>query len=166
MNFQAAAKEQTGDIMNLINEAKQFLKACGVDQWQDGYPDETHILGDIEAGRGYILSDEGKVVAYCCADFGGEPAYAGIKGSWLDDGPYVVIHRLTVGRAYRGSGLAKRLFAEVEAMAAARGVRSVRVDTDEDNAVMRHVIASLGYTYCGTVWFADSVKIAFQKVLA
>ncbi len=164
MKFMLAGQEQTDEIAALIEEAKVFLKECGVDQWQDGYPGREDIAADIRARKGYVLMDGGKAAGYCCADFGGEPAYETLKGSWLDAEPYVVIHRMAVGNAYKGQGLAKRLFAEVEGLAASRGVRSIRVDTDEGNAVMRHIIDSLGFTYCGTIWFADSVKIAFQKL--
>jgi hypothetical protein len=30
---------------------------------------------------------------------------------------------------------------------------------------MRHVIEKMGFTYCGTVIFANSPKIAFQKCI-
>lgn len=151
--------------MALINQAKAFLKSKGVDQWQDGYPEEQDIAGDIAAEKGYVLTDGDDMIAYCCIDFSGEPAYDGLKGQWLADGPYVVIHRMAVSDAYKGQGLAKRLFMEAETMAKARDVHSVRVDTDEDNAIMRDIIAAMGFTYCGTIWFANSTKIAFQKLI-
>lgn len=163
--FRKAGDADLAGCMALIGEAKAFLKQHGVDQWQDGYPEETDIAGDIAAQKGYVLADGAVLAAYCCIDFDGEPAYEGLQGSWLSDGPYAVIHRLAVSRAYKGQGLAKRLFAEAEAMAAAQDVRSVRVDTDENNTVMRSLIDGLGFTYCGTIWFAGSPKIAFQKVL-
>ncbi|WP_288946095.1 GNAT family N-acetyltransferase [uncultured Megasphaera sp.] len=165
ITFRMATTADIQGSMALINQAKAFLKSKGVDQWQDGYPEEQDIAGDIAAEKGYVLTDGDDMIAYCCIDFGGEPAYEGLKGQWLADGPYVVIHRMAVSDAYKGKGLAKRLFAEAEAMAAAKGVYSVRVDTDEDNAIMRGIIAAMGFTYCGTIWFANSTKIAFQKVL-
>lgn len=117
--FRKAGDADLAGCMELIGEAKAFLKQHGVDQWQDGYPEETDIAGDIAAQKGYVLADGAVLAAYCCIDFDGEPAYEGLQGSWLSDGPYAVIHRLAVSRAYKGKGLAKRLFAEAETMAAA-----------------------------------------------
>lgn len=166
ITFRMATTADIQGSMALINQAKAFLKSKGVDQWQDGYPEERDIAGDVAAEKGYVLTDGDDIIAYCCIDFGGEPAYEGLKGQWLADGPYVVIHRMAVSDAYKGKGLAKRLFAEAETMAKARDVYSVRVDTDEDNAIMRDIIAAMGFTYCGTIWFANSTKIAFQKIIS
>ena len=112
ITFRMATTEDIQGSMALIDQAKAFLKNKGVDQWQDGYPEEQDIAGDIAAEKGYVLTDGDDMIAYCCIDFGGEPAYEGLKGQWLADGPYVVIHRMAVSDAYKGKGLAKRLFAE------------------------------------------------------
>lgn len=36
---------------------------------------------------------------------------------------------------------------------------------DRDNRVMRHLLEKNGFTYCGTIRFDNSEKIAFEKVL-
>ena len=38
------------EIMTIIHQAQKSLAEQGVDQWQDGYPDEAAILRDIEKG--------------------------------------------------------------------------------------------------------------------
>ncbi len=72
---------------------------------------------------------------------------------------------MAVTNRHKGKGLAKQLFAYAEALAKEHGVYNIRVDTDEENAIMKHIIDSLGFVYCGGIWFANSDKIAFQKVL-
>lgn len=47
-----------------------------------------------------------------------------------------------------------------------RKVGSFRVDTDEDNHIMKHILSKNGFTYCGTIWFDNSVKIAYEKVFS
>ena len=47
MELRTAAPEDLGKIMELIDQAKAFLKRNGVDQWQNGYPDQTCIEEDI-----------------------------------------------------------------------------------------------------------------------
>lgn len=66
--------------VNLIDEAKRFLKAQGIDQWQTGYPDKEIIFEDIIHKRGYLITEGAQVLAYLCIDFQGEPAYENLKG--------------------------------------------------------------------------------------
>lgn len=163
MDFIKATAAHTERIMELIEEAKAFLRASGVNQWQDGYPDHGDIEADIADGIGYVLIDDGIILAYTAIDFRGEEAYDTLKGQWLNDEPYVVIHRTAIDNTAKGKGLCQNIFQKVEDMARLRGVHNIRVDTDEDNIIMRHVIEKMGFSYCGTIWFANSVKIAFQK---
>ena len=151
--------------VRLIDEAKAYLKAQGVDQWQAGYPDRKCIGEDIRAERGYILTDGAADMAYLCIDFDGEPAYAKLDGQWLSDLNYAVVHRLAVSDAYKGRGLASVAFRLAQELCQARGVYSLRVDTDKDNGIMRHLLAKNGFSYCGTVWFQNSTKYAYEKLL-
>jgi ribosomal protein S18 acetylase RimI-like enzyme len=163
MKLQPAIPENGPDIMMLINQAKDFLKENGVDQWQDGYPELSDIQQDISHGTGYILRENGQIAGYCCIDFDGEPAYDTLRGEWPDNGLYAVIHRMAVDTRVKGRGLARSMFDEAEKMALSKQVHSIRVDTDDENKIMKHLLQALGFTYCGTIWFASSVKIAFQK---
>lgn len=163
MEFRKAQENDTMRIMELIRQAKAFLKANGVDQWQDGYPEQEDIERDIRDGIGYVMTDDGIIMAYTGIDFRGEPAYDSLKGTWLNEEPYAVIHRTAVDNAVKGRGLAQQIFAETERIAREREVYNIRIDTDEDNKIMRYIIEKMGFTYCGVVIFANSPKIAFQK---
>ena len=72
---------------------------------------------------------------------------------------------MVVDDSYKGQGLAKQFFEQIETFVYARGILSIRVDTDNDNNIMKHLIEKSGYVYCGTIWFDNSVKIAYQKQL-
>lgn len=149
--------------VNLIDEAKRFLKAQGIDQWQTGYPDKETIFEDIIHKRGYLITEGAQVLAYLCIDFQGEPAYENLKGKWESDLPYAVIHRMAISNTYRGRGLAGVIFQKAEALCRKKGISSIRVDTDEDNIIMRHILERNGFVHCGTVWFDNSIKHAYEK---
>lgn len=151
--------------MTFINQAKTFLKACGVDQWQNGYPDETCISDDIKLGKGYFICKGDIPAGYMCIDFDGEPAYDELQGNWLNDEKYIVIHRMAMSDSERGNGIAQKAFGLAGEIAVSEGVKNIRVDTDDDNDVMKHILKKSGFTYCGTIWFDNSEKIAFQKEL-
>lgn len=163
-----ATQAEAFEAMNLIDQAKAFLKEQGIDQWQKGYPDLPCIERDLACGKGYFMVDErDRAAAYMCIDFDGEPAYRTLSGAWLtgDEARYAVVHRLAVDRACRGRGLASQAFLLVQAMCAEEGAASIRVDTDEDNAIMRHIIGKNGFTYCGKIRFDNSDKIAYEKII-
>ena len=160
------AKRAQADIsMGLIEEGRKYLKEQGSDQWQTGYPDRSVILEDIEKERGYLVTDGGAYLAYLCIDFQGEPAYDGLKGQWIGNFPYAVIHRLAVSSSYRGKGLSQTVFSLAEKECLKHSVYSLRADTDVKNTIMQHIFEKNGFRYCGTVWFAGSDKLAYEKLL-
>ena len=165
MKLQIVKEEDFEIAMNMINVAKQHLKEQGIDQWQNGYPDEACIHNDIINKRGYFLSDKNQELGYLCIDFDGEPAYEKLDGKWLSDGKYVVVHRLALSEKARGKNISSIVFQLVEELALEKGITAFRVDTDADNQKMQHILKKNGFTFCGTIWFDNSEKIAFEKIL-
>ncbi len=160
-----ATSRDLPDALAIIDQAKSFLRAQGIDQWQDGYPDEAILRADIEAQRGYFLMADGEIAGYLCIDFGGEPAYDHIDGAWLSDAPYGVVHRLALLPAFRGRALSDAAFDLAAALCRARGVRSLRADTDGCNLRMQRALARSGFVRCGTIFFQGGDKLAFEKPL-
>lgn len=165
MKLQIVKEEDFEIVMNMINVAKQHLKEQGIDQQQNGYPDEACIHNDIINKRGYFLSDKNQELGYLCIDFDGEPAYEKLDGKWLSDGKYVVVHRLALSEKARGKNISSIVFQLVEELALEKGITAFRVDTDADNQKMQHILKKNGFTFCGTIWFDNSEKIAFEKIL-
>ncbi len=150
--------------MEIINSAKAHLRAQGIDQWQTGYPDRECIEKDALNQTGFFVVDDGIVLGYLCIDFTGEPAYELLNGSWASNQAYVVVHRMAFNTNARGKNLSSKVFELVEQMSIKKGVRYFRVDTDEDNKKMQHILTKNGFVYCGTIWFDNSEKIAFDKL--
>ncbi len=163
MKLILAQPHQLSLAMDIINMAKQHLKDQGIDQWQTGYPDEVCIQGDIAKKKGYFIADGTEILGYLCADYDGEPAYDTLKGEWSSQAPYVVVHRMAFSDSARGKGISDAAFRLVEEMSRDKGITNFRVDTDEDNQKMQHILKKNGFSYRGTIWFDNSVKIAFDK---
>lgn len=49
-------------------------------------------------------------------------------------------------------------------MSRRRGVHACRVDTDADNGKILNILKKNGFAHCGTIWFDNSEKVAFDKV--
>lgn len=157
----ALAREgQLEAIARVMTAARAIMRADGNHrQWVGGYPSREAILRDIAADAGYVVTDEGEVVAYFAFVPSPEPTYDRIDGAWLDDErPYHVIHRLGSYAHVHG------IFADVIDYCATRE-RNLRIDTHSDNSIMRHNIERHGFTYCGVIYLADgSPRLAYQRL--
>ena len=153
-------------IMELIADAQRFLRSCGVDQWQDGYPTAQIIEQDIALGQSYICIEQGQVVATAVISAAGEPTYRTIEGSWLNENGYVVVHRLAVSASATRRGLAREMMCCAEQFAHSLGLSDIRVDTHADNMVMQHLLERLDYQLCGQITLQSQAKrLAYHKRL-
>lgn len=154
------------EVMDIINEAKQYFKASGSTQWQFGYPNLDTIHNDLHKSQGYVLTDENGIIGYAALVLEDDPNYAVIDGKWLSDGHYGVIHRVCIRNQYKGKGYVHQFFTKLEELASLQGFASVRVDTHTLNTSMRKAIEKEGFTYCGIVIVDDGTeRLAFEKML-
>lgn len=149
-------------ILTVFAAAKTIMRDSGnVNQWVEGYPSLDAVRSDAERGGAYVVEDDGRVVAYFAFLQSPEPTYAIIyDGQWLDTmAPYHVIHRMA---------------SLVEAHGIFRSVMdycferegNIRIDTHEDNRIMRHNIIKYGFTYCGIIFLASGAKrLAYQRII-
>lgn len=164
MIFRKATSEDIDSIVEIVCAASVRLGAAGIDQWQRGYPNRESIERDIADNVGMVLCVAETIVAYGAVIFTGEKAYNDLTGGeWLTDGQYACVHRLCVSEIFVGMGFSHHFMLAAEAMAAER-VKSMRIDTHPDNAIMHHLVQSLGYTYCGDV-VIESRRMAYEKLI-
>ena len=170
MEHRRANLDDLPAILDICAQAKAFLRACGVDQWQDGYPDETDFRQDIERGECHVFEDAGRIVAMVTLSTREEPVYRDIRGAWRSDGPYAVMHRSAVCDDYRGRGVAHGFVELCQALCAAHGLHSIRVDTHAHNRPMRALLERSGFVLCGEVYYVYSpgkvnARVAYEKLL-
>ena len=155
-------------IMSIIGDAQSYLKNLGIDQWQDGYPNEEQILIDIKNEVSYVIGNkENDVMGTVVFTTKTETAYKNIEGDWLTEAnsKYGVIHRLAVSNEFRGYGVAKYAFQYFENELIQSKVSSMRIDTHRGNKGMQKLITSLGYQYCGVIILSSGAeRLAFEKV--
>ena len=146
-------------VMPLFERAKAFMRAHGnATQWVNGYPSEALMRGEIEAGHCFVCEDEeGDAVGTFCYIEGVDPTYLKIyDGSWLNDEPYGVVHRLASSGKRPGIGEACFRWAF-------RRRDNIRVDTHRDNIVMQRLLAKLGFSRRGIIYLANgSERIAYH----
>ena len=165
MNLRLANPEDIDTIWDILQDAIAQRKRDGSEQWQHGYPNRQIIEEDIQHTHGYVLIKENQVIAYAAIVFGIEPAYADIKGKWLSQDTYVVVHRVATAEAFKGFGIATKLFQLIEALSISKGVFSIKVDTNFDNIPMLRILKKRHYLHCGEIIFGGAPRMAFEKLL-
>ena len=168
MNFRKSRMEDISGIMRLVDQAKSYMKAQGIDQWQNGYPNAESIKNDIEHDYSYVMEEDGKVIGTMAVLFDGEPTYDKIyEGDWkTTEEPYAAVHRVAVDADCKGQGIAGAMVDEVEKICRERGVRSIKNDTHRDNKSMQRMQAKNGFEYCGIIYLEDGAeRIAFEKLI-
>ncbi|MDO4633298.1 MAG: GNAT family N-acetyltransferase [Eubacteriales bacterium] len=150
MEIRKADKQDLNEIQRIYAQAREFQKSTGNPrQWAGGYPQEEIILEDIEKGRLYVCTQDeriGGVFMFSCEE---EPTYRRIcQGSWPDELPYGVIHRIAGDGSIRGMA--------AECFRWCRQFQDrLRIDTHEDNRVMQHVLEKNGFVYCGLIYLEN-----------
>ena len=165
MILRKAERSELPRIWTIIQHAIEQRRKDGSKQWQDGYPNPDTLQNDLDQGTAYVLEENGVLLLYAAVIFDPEPAYAAIEGTWLTDGPYLVLHRVAASPQAAGRNIGTAFFRMAEDLCRERGVPSIKVDTNFDNKPMLRILEKLGYTYCGEVHFRGSARRAYEKVL-
>ena len=163
--FRSAGNQDSERIWEIIRQAKMQMYRENKQQWNESYPAAGHIAADVEHGHGYVLCCQGKVIAYGAVIFDGEPVYDSIRGEWLSDLPFVVVHRLAVADEMKRRGIATVFMQEVEQLSRAKGVHSFKVDTNFDNFYMQKILQKLGFTFCGEIDYQQGSRLAYEKLI-
>jgi GNAT superfamily N-acetyltransferase len=165
MHLRPAIINEVAIIWGILQDAIAQRKSDGSDQWQNGYPSEQTVIDDINIGVGYVLEKDNIIVAYAAILFDEEPAYNDIKGKWLSQDEYAVVHRVATAKEYKGKGIATQLFLLIEQLCIDKNIYSIKVDTNFDNKPMLSILEKLNYSYCGEIFFGGAPRMAFEKLL-
>ncbi|MDA9334628.1 GNAT family N-acetyltransferase [Flavobacteriaceae bacterium] len=170
MKFICAKKKDLSEIMHIIGQAQAYLASQHIEQWQNGYPNESAILKDIKNTESYVVkSEDSSLLATAMFTTRNEPTYKRIEGQWLtkNNATYGVIHRMAVSNKFRGKGIAKFIFFQCEQNLKQNNIKSMRIDTHEENLGMQGLLKKLGYHYCGVIYLENNDKrLAFEKLIS
>ena len=158
LSLRNAADADFGEIQRIYEYAQDYMIRSGnPTQWGRSYPSADLIRSDLQKKVCKVIYDETGIHGVFALFDGAEPTYAhSEEGEWLNDEPYVTIHRLA------GDGRVHGLF-----QCAADHCKSispnVRVDTHANNTTMQRLIEKSGFKKCGIIHVRDgSPRIAYQ----
>lgn len=154
-------------IMVIINDAKAYLKAQQIPQWQDGHPDQAAIEHDITTQTGWVLISNAQIAGYAALQLTPEPTYQKLQGGkWSQPNqPYATIHRVAISQHFRGQHLSSMLFTNLLTVGQMQDINNFRIDTHPANQGMQHVVSNCGFKQRGTILINDQCdphRIAYE----
>jgi len=136
-------------VMALVRRVVPLMRTTGNLQWDDNYPNASVFNRDVELGYLWLAKIEDQLAGIAAITTDQEPEYAQV--GWDISESAVVVHRLAVDREFRGQGVAAALMAQAEAVARARGIAVLRVDTNSQNEATQKLFPKLGYIFAGEI---------------
>jgi ribosomal protein S18 acetylase RimI-like enzyme len=167
MLIRQAIPQDVPALMELVRRIVPLMRATGNHQWDDTYPNPDVFYRDIEHSQLWVAELDGAVAGVSAITTDQEHEYANV--GWDLSEPAITVHRLAVDPAVRGKGIARALMQQAEAVARARSIAVLRVDTNTENEATRRLFPSLGYTLSGeiTLAFRPGLRfLCYEKRLA
>ena len=145
-----AEEKDLKEILDITAEQRAYLKSAGIPQWQNEYPSYDTFSEDLKLARLYVAKEDDKVAGFFALVYP-DHNYDYIEdGKWLNDSPYIAVHRMAVSNAYKGRGFSSKMFSYVK-----EHYGHIRVDTHSVNKVMNSSLVKNGFVYTGVVYMED-----------
>jgi len=146
-------------VLSLIGQVVPLMNAAGNFQWTSEYPNETGFRQDIARQHLWVAERLGALEGIAALTQDQDAEYA--DADWDAAEPALVTHRLAVAPAAQGRGVAGALLAQAEHEARALGLRTLRVDTNSENAATQRLFPKLGYRFAGEIALAFRPGLRF-----
>lgn len=164
MKIRNSTERDFSRIMEIYSFARRYMAEHGnPNQWgPTNWPPEELIHSDIQSGNSYVcVNEKGRIIGTFYFNQGEEiePTYRNITdGTWLNNSPYGVVHRIAGDGSEKGIGAFCINWAFEQC-------GHLRIDTHGDNKVMQNLVKKLGFIHCGTIYVEedDHPRLAFEK---
>ena len=146
MQIRKTVLEDLDMILDIYSEAKKFMSVTGnPHQWDDNYPNKELLQEDIRLSQSFVCTENDEIVGTFCFYLGEDSCYQTIyHGSWLNDQPYGVIHRIATNNSKYGIGKFCINFCKKQC-------QNIRIDTHKDNVVMQNFLKKHNFCDCGMI---------------
>lgn len=154
MEIRQALLADVDDVLELLALGNAHMRAAGIYQWDDVYPNRQLVADDAAAGALFVaFVDASCMAAAVSLDDIQPPEYNTLPG-WSAGGMHLIVHRLCVHPALQRRGIARRMMGFAEAHARERGATSIRLDAYTGNTSALSLYERRGYHCVGQVYFA------------
>ena len=173
MQIRKATMNDLPDILAIYAYARKYMKEHGIDEIVVHAPyiinlgnsvkPETFSLAtqDIQSDCLYVciiqIEEDEQIGGVFYFHREEDPDYQTIDGSWLNDRPYAVVHRVATAPGTKGVATFCLNWAYEQ-------FPNIKIDTHDDNIPMQHLLVKLGFTCCGhTTLQNGDIRLIYQK---
>ncbi len=143
-------------LISLYLNAKVMMEKMGNQQWQSFVPTQSYFALLIKNQKLYVCYNENSIYGAFIFQIGIDDTYLEIDGDWLNNDVYGVIHKLVSLPSKH------HVFEEVFEFCLSK-CNNLRIDTHEDNLVMKYLLTKYGFIKCGMIKLPDqTLRIAYQ----
>ncbi len=163
MEIRNTKLEDLDRVMEIYRMARSFMAEHGnPNQWgKENWPPRELIVKDIQERRSYVCVESKKVIGVFYFEYGTDidPTYRIIKGQWIGEDTYGVVHRIASDHSIKGIGSFCINWAYEQC-------HHLRMDTHGDNYVMQNCLKKLGFQECGIIYVREDPdpRIAYEKL--
>ncbi len=152
MGIVEAEMKDAGGVMRIISLCLAQMRAQGIQQWDEIYPDLKVIEDDVRTRTLFVIREQDQCVAAICLNEVQPEQYQEVP--WrCTRGRALVIHRLCVHPDWQAHGLARQLMDFAEKHARERGYASIRLDAYTGNPRAMALYERRGYVRVGQTHF-------------
>jgi GNAT superfamily N-acetyltransferase len=146
IEFQIAAPVQAGDVLSVLNEAADWLRARGISQWPERF-DPSWVDDAIRRGQTWLARVDGMLSGTVTLDWS-DPVWSDAGGA------AAYVHRLAVRR--QAAGLGAVILAWAADTARQRCCQALRLDCVAFNPRLRAYYEAAGFAHRGDVTVAGA----------
>ncbi len=163
--FRKATREDLAEIMRLFAAATRRMDELGIPQWDERYPTQDDLSGDLARDELYVGLLDGAIACSFTLSPRCDPEYA--DGNWqYPKLRFSVIHRLCVHPDFQNRGVAKQAICFLEDTLLADGIQAIRLDAFSRNPYALRLYERLGYHKTGEVIFRKGLFYLYEKKLS
>ncbi len=144
-----AKPEEVEIVLEILNEAADWLRLKGINQWQSRYFTRDFVSEGMGKGEVYLGRLDNQIVGTITLQWSGPLWW----GATLMNAAY--FHRLAVRRGYAAKGLGRAVIEWAESKAKAAGKSYLRLNCQFENPRLRRYYEDLGLKYRGEASLPD-----------
>lgn len=164
MDYTTAQQSDLPEILSLFRGATVQMDEQGVFQWDEIYPDESTLAGDIAQGAMTLGRIEGRIAVVFVLDYCKQGDYE--RADWRYCEPiFVVLHRLCVHPDFQGRGVARKAMDYLEQRVLSDDIHAIRLDAFSQNPAALHLYESRGYEKAGEIHYRKGLFFLYEKKL-
>lgn len=139
--------EELMNIYYLVR--KRMIDEDNLTQWDNPEIFKKELIDYINKKVLYKVVKNSEIMGFFAYIKNGDNAYNKITGKWLNDNPYITIHKMA--SKYPKNGIGRYIIEYVREQMLIDNLKDIRIDTHKNNKSMNIFLEKMGFKFCGII---------------